>query len=114
MLGGNRMAATTNVQFRPIKVTNTDNIDIWVGQVPVSISSTGTWLWYKCNFGRTLGAGKMRHVFIGVRHKSNVSSVNYKVGTLTDTYVEVGINTTGGGNHIIDVLVIVNNNVDYE
>lgn len=31
MLGGNKMAASTTVQFRPIKVTNTDNIDIWVG-----------------------------------------------------------------------------------
>ena len=108
------MAESTTVQLRPVKVANTDNIDIWVGQVSATITSTGTWLWYRCNFGMTLGAGKMKHIFLGVRHKSNVNNVNYKVGTLTDTYVEVGINTTGGGTHVLDVLVIVNNNVNYE
>ena len=56
----------------------------------------------------------MKRVFIGVRHRSNVNSVNYKVGTLMNTYVDVEINITGGGNHVIDVLVIVNNDVDYE
>ena len=41
MLGGNRMAESTTVQLRPVKVANTDNIDIWVRQVSATITSTG-------------------------------------------------------------------------